>query len=160
MSDMTQKLIGAEGKVILSLESGGTSAGDAAGARDNLVVPLRPKLLWSGSILQGSAGISVPGIKDYRVLLVESETSLPMLAYSNNGESFICSGAIFHYYVEGSGLFQRSYTVEISSSDESNVTIGYAVQMEHRSSSNHTAAQASNVHIYKIYGLVLASDIL
>ena len=144
---------------VFPIVRGGTEASTAAGARANLDVPLRPKLLWSGSILQGSAGVSVPGIKNYRILLVETETSLPMLAYSNNGESFICSGAIFHYYVEGSGLFQRSYTVEISSGSEDNVTIGYAVQMEHRSSSNHTAALASSVHIYKIYGLVLASDI-
>lgn len=144
---------------VFPLERGGTGASTADGARTNLNVPLRPKLLWSGSILQGSSGISVPGIKDYRVLLIETETSLPMLAYSNNGESFICSGAIFHYYVEGSGLFQRSYTIEISSASEGNVTIGYAVQLEHRSSSNHTAALASSVHIYKIYGLVLASDI-
>lgn len=144
---------------VFPIVRGGTEASTAAGARANLDVPLRPKLLWSGSVLQGSAGVSVPGIKNYRILLVETETSLPMLAYSNNGESFICSGAIFHYYVEGSGLFQRSYTVEISSGSEDNVTIGYAVQMEHRSSSNHTAALASSVHIYKIYGLVLASDI-
>lgn len=144
---------------VFPIVRGGTEASTAAGARANLDVPLRPKLLWSGSVLQGSAGVSVPGIKNYRILLVETETSLPMLAYSNNGESFICSGAIFHYYVEGSGLFQRSYTVEISSISEDNVTIGYAVQMEHRSSSNHTAALASSVHIYKIYGLVLASDI-
>lgn len=70
MSDMVQKLIGAAGNVILSLESGGTSAADAAGARANLSVAQKPKLLWSGSWSSGS--ITVPDFPKYKFFFVQT----------------------------------------------------------------------------------------
>lgn len=73
MSDMVQKLIGADGNVILSLESGGTSAADAAGARANLNVLRAPELLWSGVFFDNT--ITVPGLSGYTYLIFELDVS-------------------------------------------------------------------------------------
>ena len=47
----------------VSITGGGTGAQTADGARENLVVPLKPKLLWSGSFSSGS--ITVPEYSEY-----------------------------------------------------------------------------------------------
>lgn len=73
---------------VFPLERGGTDASTADGARTNLVVPLRPKLLWSGSWTSGS--LTVPGFSDYRYLIVQTNnnvlSNVPWLMYSSGAD--------------------------------------------------------------------------
>ena len=68
----------------LSLMSGGTGGNTPDAARANLLALARPKLLWQGSAGNG-AQISVPGIQDYRFVLlgirIYSDIGSPVLAY-------------------------------------------------------------------------------
>lgn len=147
MSDMVQKLIGAAGNVILSLESGGTSAADAAGARANLVVPMRPKLLWSGSFSSGS--ITVPGYSDYALFAFESAASEGLFliggywagvgGFTIYGSNYITVMG-YRFGVDGDRLSIDSYNKGITSWDPT---------------SGATATFAAT----KIYGLVRKADI-
>lgn len=143
----------------VSIAGGGTGATTSAGARVNLVVPQKPKLLWSGSLGYGSGTISVPGIQFYRVLIVTTNNSVPMLACSDDGKYFLCSGGLFHYYVEGQGLFQRGFTMALDSANEGAVKIEYGTWMDHNPSAVHSASQTNGIMLYKIYGLVRHDDV-
>ena len=147
MSDMVQKLIGASGNVILSLESGGTSAADSAGARSNLVVPQRPKLLWSGSFSSGS--ITVPGYSDYELFAFESSMAEGLFllggywagigGFTIYGSNYITVMG-YRFGADGDRLSIDSYNKGITSWDPSTGT---------------TATFA----VTKIYGLVRKADI-
>lgn len=150
MSDMVQKLIGAAGNVILSLESGGTSAADSAGARANLVVPMRPKLLWSGSWTSGS--ITVDGFSSYKLLLVQT----------TDGDSAICwiDGSL----LLGGGLYplsgssgQMAYSVRASFSANT-LTLQNSYAIVHGISGQHSGQYGRTVSA--IYGLLLNDDVL
>lgn len=132
---------------------------DPAGARNSLIAPQKPKLLWSGSLGYGSGAISVPGIQLYRVLIVTTNNSVPMLACSDDGKYFLCSGGLFHYYVEGQGLFQRGFTMALDSANEGAVKIDYGTWMDHNPSTVHSASQTTGIMLYKIYGLVRHDDV-
>lgn len=79
---------------VFPIERGGTDASTAAGARANLNVPLRPKLLWSGSWVSGS--ITVPGFSDYRYLIAQTNSGVlgdvPWLMYSDGGNYRVYGG--------------------------------------------------------------------
>lgn len=132
---------------------------DPAGARNSLIAPQKPKLLWSGSLGYGGGTISVPGIQAYRVLIVTTNNSVPMLACSDDGKYFLCSGGLFHYYVEGQGLFQRGFTMALDSANEGAVKIEYGTWMDHNPSAVHSASQTTGIMLYKIYGLVRHDDV-
>ena len=149
MSDIVQKLIGAAGNVILSLESGGTSAADSAGARSNLVVPMRPKLLWSGSWTSGS--ITVSGFSDYKLLLVQT----------TDGDSAVCwkDGSL----LLGGGLYplsgtsgQMAYSVRASFSANT-LTLQNSYALIHSISGQHSGQYTRTVNA--IYGLLLNGDV-
>ena len=149
MSDIVQKLIGAAGNVILSLESGGTSAADSAGARSNLVVPMRPKLLWSGSWTSGS--ITVGGFSDYKLLLVQT----------TDGDSAVCwkDGSL----LLGGGLYplsgtsgQMAYSVRASFSANT-LTLQNSYALIHSISGQHSGQYTRTVNA--IYGLLLNCDV-
>lgn len=147
MSDIVQKLIGAAGNVILSLESGGTSAADSAGARSNLVAPQRPKLLWSGSFSSGS--ITVPGYSDYELFAFESAAAEGLFllggywagigGYSIYGSNYIDVMG-YRFGVDGNTLTIDAANKGITSWDPS---------------TGATATFATT----KIYGLVRKADI-
>lgn len=143
----------------VSIAGGGTGATTSAGARRNLVVPQKPKLLWSGSLGYGSGSISVPGIQFYRVLIVTTNNSVPMLACSDDGKYFLCSGSLFHYWVEGQGLYQRGFTMALDSANEGAVKIEYGTWMDHNPSAVHSASQTTGIMLYRIYGLVRHDDV-
>ena len=132
---------------------------DPSGARSSLIAPQKPKLLWSGSLGYGSGTISVPGIQFYRALIVTTNNSVPMLACSDDGKYFLCSGGLFHYYVEGQGLFQRGFTMALDSANEGAVKIEYSTWMDHNPSAVHSASQTSGIMLYRIYGLVRHDDV-
>lgn len=147
MSDMVQKLIGADGNVILSLESGGTSAADSAGARANLVVPMRPKLLWSGSFSNGS--ITVSGYSDYALFAFESAASEGLFliggywagvgGFTIYGSSYITVMG-YRFGVDGDRLSIDSYNKGITSWDP-------------------TTGTTATFAVTKIYGLVRKDDL-
>lgn len=153
MSDMTQKLIGAEGKVILSLESGGTSAGDAAGARDNLVVPLRPKLLWKGTLTNGS--ITVPGLSDYAIFAVELYASLVLARISESGYLSVGEFDISTGYA---GWGTLSGAVMSASEDTLTLLHNFYVSV-HDTNWYQSAADGTVIPVTAIYGLVRKDDI-
>lgn len=131
MSDMVQKLIGAAGNVILSLESGGTSAADSAGARANLVVPMRPKLLWSGSWVSGS--ITVPGFSGYLYLIAQTNSGalggVPWLMYSSGGDYRVYGGqtTASSAFVGGRYGYVDGDTLSIVGSTINNITEIYGL---------------------------------
>lgn len=150
MSDMIQKLIGADGNVILSLESGGTSAADAAGARANLVVPMRPKLLWSGSWSSGS--ITVDGFSDYKLFLIQTTDGDAALCWVDFG--LLLGGGL--YPLSGAGG-QMIYNVR-AGVDNNTLTLenSYAIL---RPKDAINSGQYTRT-VKAIYGLLLNDDVL
>ena len=150
MSDMVQKLIGAAGNVILSLESGGTSAADADGARENLVVPQKPKLLWSGSWTSGS--ITVGGFSDYKLLLVQTTDGDSALCWKDG--SLLLGGEL--YPLSGSGG-QMAYSFRAGFSANT-LTMQNSYALVHGISGQHSGQYTRTVKA--IYGLLLNDDVL
>lgn len=160
MSDMVQKLIGADGNVILSLESGGTSAADAAGARANLVVPMRPKLLWSGSALAGST-LTAAGIAQYSVLLAVFSiygAAVPAILYNNVNNSV--TGWAANTIVENSVRYNRFVAARLNISDESAFVSDIFTTVTYTGGSNvSTEGGATSYPLTALYGMTLKSDI-
>lgn len=153
MSDMIQKLIGADGNVILSLESGGTSAADAAGARANLVVPMRPKLLWKGSLTSGS--ITVPGFSDYAIFAVQLYASLVLARVSSDG--YLSVGE-FDISTQYAGWATLSGAVMSVSEDTLTLLHNFYVSVNN-TNWYQSAADTSTIWITEIYGLVRKDDL-
>lgn len=150
MSDMVQKLIGAAGNVILSLESGGTSAADAAGARSNLVVPQRPKLLWSGSWTSGS--ITVDGFSSYKLLLVQTTDGDSAICWKDG--SLLLGGGL--YPLSGTGG-QMAYSFRAGFSANT-LTLQNSYALVHGINGSHSGQYTRTVKA--IYGLLLNDDVL
>ena len=126
MEEMVQTLIGANGKVILSLASGGTGAANAAGARGNLIVPERWKKLWVGNWSDGS--ITIPNVWDYFELLVfiaGGQLWEPMLLERMDTRLYHGSGCAEHVWTESTGLYQRHFTLALSGTEDDNATLSY-----------------------------------
>lgn len=131
----------------LGLDSGGTYAANADDARSNLVVPMRPKLLWSGSFSSGS--ITVPGYSEYELFVFSSSASEGVFiigsywagigGYSLYGSNYIAVMG-YRFGVDGNTLTIDSYNKGITSWDPS---------------TGATATFATT----KIYGLVRKADI-
>lgn len=150
MSDMVQKLIGADGNVILSLESGGTSAANTEGARTNLVVPQKPKLLWSGSWSSGS--ITVNEFSDYKLLLVQTSDGDSALCWKDG--SLMLGGGL--YPLSGTSG-QMAYSVRASFSANT-LTMQNSYAIVHGISGQHSGQYGRTVSA--IYGLLLNDDVL
>ena len=150
MSDMVQKLIGAAGNVILSLESGGTSAADSAGARSNLVVPMRPKLLWSGSWTSGS--ITVGDFSSYKLLLVQTTDGDSAICWKDG--SLLLGGGL--YPLSGTGG-QMAYSFRASFSANT-LSLQNSYALVHGINGQHSGQYGRTVST--IYGLLLNDDVL
>lgn len=153
MSDMVQKLIGADGNVILSLESGGTSAANTEGARTNLVVPQKPKLLWKGSLTSGS--ITVPGFSDYAIFAVELYASLVLARVSSSG--YLSVGE-FDISTDYAGWGTLSGAVMSVSEDTLTLLHNFYVSV-HDTNWYQSAADSTVIPVTAIYGLVRKDDI-
>lgn len=150
MSDMVQKLIGAAGNVILSLESGGTSAADSAGARANLVVPMRPKLLWSGSWTSGS--ITVDGFSDYKLFLIQTTDGDVALCWVDF--SLLLGGGFYPLTGDGG---QMLYNIRAQvDGDTLTMENSYAILRPQ----NSVSAGKYGRTVKAIYGLLLTEDVL
>lgn len=149
MSDMVQKLIGAAGNVILSLESGGTSAADSAGARSNLVIPMRPKLLWSGSWTSGS--ITVGGFSDYKLFLIQTTDGDAALCWVDF--SLLLGGGFYPLTGDGG---QMLYNIRAHvDGDTLTMENSYAILRPQ----NSVSAGKYGRTVKAIYGLLLTEDV-
>lgn len=137
----------------LGIASGGTSAADSAGARANLVVPQRPKLLWKGSLTGGS--ITVPGFSDYAIFAVELYASLVLARVSSSG--YLSVGE-FDISTELAGWATLSGAVMSVSSDTLTLLHNFYVSVNN-TNWYQSAADTSNIWITAIYGLVRKDDL-
>ena len=122
---------------------------DPPGVRDGLNVPMRPKLLWSGSWTSGS--ITVSGFSDYKLLLVQT----------TDGDSAVCwkDGSL----LLGGGLYplsgtsgQMAYSVRASFSANT-LTLQNSYALIHSISGQHSGQYTRTVNA--IYGLLLNGDV-
>lgn len=137
----------------VAIAGGGTGANTSAGARVNLVVPQKPKLLWEGSLTSGS--ITVPGFSDYAIFAVELYASLVLARVSSSG--YLSVGE-FDISTEDAGWATLSGAVMSVSSDTLTLLHNFYVSVN---STNwyQSAADTTSIWITKIYGLVRKDDL-
>lgn len=137
----------------VSIAGGGTGANTSAGARVNLVVPQKPKLLWEGSLTSGS--ITVPGFSDYAIFAVELYASLVLARVSSSG--YLSVGE-FDISTEYAGWATLSGAVMSVSSDTLTLLHNFYVSVNN-TNWYQSAADTSGIWITKIYGLVRKDDL-
>lgn len=135
---------------VLPLEKGGTSSSAASGARTNLMVPQKPKLLWSGSWTSGS--ITVGDFSSYKLLLVKTTDGDSAVCWKDG--SLLLGGGI--YPLSGSNG-QMVYSVRASFSGNS-LTMQNSYALVHGISGQHSGQYGRTVSA--IYGLLLNNDVL
>lgn len=135
---------------VLPLEKGGTSSSAASGARTNLMVPQKPKLLWSGSWTSGS--ITVSDFSSYKLLLVQTTDGDSAVCWKDG--SLLLGGGI--YPLSGSSG-QMVYSVRASFSGNT-LTMQNSYALVHGISGNHSGQYDRTVSA--IYGLILNNDVL
>lgn len=137
----------------LGLDSGGVGAADADGARENLVVPQRPKLLWKGSLTGGS--ITVPGFSDYAIFAVEFYASLVLARVSSSG--YLSVGE-FDISTDYAGWGTLSGAVMSVSEDTLTLLHNFYVSV-HDTTWYQSASDNTAIPITAIYGLVRKDDL-
>ena len=137
----------------VSIAGGGTGANTSAGARGNLVVPQKPKLLWEGSFTGGS--ITVPGFSDYAIFAVELYASLVLARVSSSG--YLSVGE-FDISTEYAGWATLSGAVMSVSSDTLTLLHNFYVSVNN-TNWYQSAADTTSIWITKIYGLVRKDDL-
>ncbi len=137
----------------LALTSGGVGAADADGARENLVVPQRPKLLWKGSLTGGS--ITVPGFSDYAIFAVEFYASLVLARVSSGG--YLSVGE-FDISTDYAGWGTLSGAVMSVSEDTLTLLHNFYVSV-HETTWYQSASDNASIPITAIYGLVRKDDL-
>lgn len=137
----------------VSIAGGGTGANTSAGARGNLVVPQKPKLLWEGSLTSGS--ITVPGFSDYAIFAVELYASLVLARVSSSG--YLSVGE-FDISTEYAGWATLSGAVMSVSSDTLTLLHNFYVSVN-GTNWYQSAADTTSIWITKIYGLVRKDDL-
>ena len=135
---------------VLPLEKGGTGSYTASGARTNLMVPQKPKLLWSGSWTSGS--ITVGDFSSYKLLLVQTTDGDSAVCWKDG--SLLLGGGI--YPLSGSSG-QMVYSVRASFSGNS-LTMQNSYALVHGISGQHSGQYGRTVSA--IYGLILNNDVL
>lgn len=135
---------------VLPLEKGGTGSYTASGARTNLMVPQKPKLLWSGSWTSGT--ITVSEFSSYKLLLVQTTDGDSAVCWKDG--SLLLGGGI--YPLSGSSG-QMVYSVRASFSGNS-LTMQNSYALVHGISGNHSGQYGRTVSA--IYGLLLNNDVL
>lgn len=135
---------------VLPLEKGGTGSHTASGARTNLMVPQKPKLLWSGSWTSGT--ITVSEFSSYKLLLVQTTDGDSAVCWKDG--SLLLGGGI--YPLSGSSG-QMVYSVRASFSGNS-LTMQNSYALSHGISGQHSGQYGRTVSA--IYGLLLNNDVL
>ena len=135
---------------VLPLEKGGTGSYTASGARTNLMVARKPKLLWSGSWTSGS--ITVSDFSSYKLLLVQTTDGDSAVCWKDG--SLLLGGGI--YPLSGSSG-QMVYSVRASFSGNS-LTMQNSYALSHGISGQHSGQYGRTVSA--IYGLILNNDVL
>lgn len=104
---------------------------DPPGVRDGLNVPMRPKLLWSGSWVSGS--ITVPGLSGYRYLIAQTNSGalgdVPWLMYSSGVDYRVYGGqtTASAAFVGGRYGYVNGDTLSIAGSTINNITEIYGL---------------------------------
>lgn len=137
----------------VSIAGGGTGATTSAGARVNLVVAQKPKLLWEGSLTSGS--ITVPGFSDYAIFAVELYASLVLARVSSSG--YLSVGE-FDISTDYAGWGTLSGAVMSVSGDTLTLLHNFYVSV-HDTNWYQSAADNTTIWITKIYGLVRKDDL-
>lgn len=152
----TKQYVDANGggiEVPVSIANGGTGANTSAGARGNLVVPQKPKLLWEGSLTSGS--ITVPGFSDYEIFAVQLYASLVLARVSSGG--YLSVGE-FDISTEYAGWATLSGAVMSVSEDTLTLLHNFYVSV-HDTNWYQSAADTASIWITAIYGLVRKDDL-
>lgn len=144
----------------LGLASGGMGAADADGARTNLVVPMRPKLLWSGSALPGST-LTAAGVDQYSVLLAVFSiygANVPAILHNNNNDSV--TGWAANTTVENSVRYNRFVAARLNIGNGSAFVSDIFTTVTYTGGSNvFTEGGATSYPLVSLYGMTLKSDI-
>ena len=135
---------------VFPIDRGGTDASTAAGARANLNVPLRPKLLWSGSWTSGS--ITVGDFSSYKLLLVQTTDGDSAVCWKDG--NLLLGGSL--YPLSGTSG-QMAYSVRASFSGN-RLTLQNSYALVHSISGQHSGQYGRTVSA--IYGLLLNDDVL
>lgn len=137
---------------VFPIERGGTDASTVSGARDNLIVPQRPKLLWSGSWSSGT--ITVPGFTNYLIFLVKSSSGDMAICWFDVGTNYklVLGGAQYAL----NATQQLHFTFRASFNGDA-LTLQHAYALEHSYNAGHTASYTRSIS--QIYGLILKDEI-
>lgn len=137
---------------VFPIVRGGTNASTVSGARDNLIVMQRPKLLWSGSWSSGT--ITVPGFTNYLILLVKSSSGDMAVCWIDVGTNYklVLGGAQYAL----NATQQLHFTFRASFNGDA-LTLQQAYALEHSYNSGHTASYTRSIS--QIYGLILKDEI-
>ena len=122
---------------------------DPPGVRDGLNVPMRPKLLWSGSWSSGS--ITVGDFSSYKLLLVQTTDGDSAVCWKDG--NLLLGGGL--YPLSGSGG-QMAYSVRASFSANT-LTLQNSYALVHGISGQHSGQYTRTVKA--IYGLLLNGDV-
>lgn len=137
-------------EVPVSIANGGTGATTPAGARDGLIVPMRPKLLWSGSWTSGS--ITVSEFSTYKLLLVQTTDGDSAICWKDG--NLLLGGGL--YPLSGSSG-QMAYSVR-TSFNANTLTMQNSYALVHGISGQHSGQYGRTVSA--IYGLLSNNDVL
>lgn len=135
---------------VLPLGKGGTGSSTASGARINLMVAQKPKLLWSGSWTSGS--ITVGDFSSYKLLLVQTTDGDSALCWKDG--SLMLGGGL--YPLSGTSG-QMAYSVRASFSGN-RLTMQNSYAIVHGISEQHSGQYGRTVSA--IYGLLSNNDVL
>ncbi len=133
---------------------------DPPGVRDGLNVPMRPKLLWSGSALPGST-LTAAGIDQYSVLLAVFSiygANVPAILYNNNNDSV--TGWAANTTVENSVRYNRFVAARLNIGNGSAFVSDIFTTVTYTGGSNvFTEGGATSYPLVSLYGMTLKSDI-
>lgn len=134
----------------VSIAGGGTGANTSAGARGNLIVPQKPKLLWWGVFSNGS--ITVDGLSDYTHFLIQMNGTL-LLGTVSSG---IISLGTFQCDSSAAG-WATLMTANVAVNGDT-LTMNHTFYVSVNNTNWYQSAADTHVQINGIWGLYKAED--
>lgn len=135
---------------VLPLGKGGTGSYTASGARTNLMVAQKPKLIWSGSWSSGS--ITVDGFSAYKLFFVQTTDGDAALCWVDS--SLLLGGGFYPLAGDG-GQMLYSIRAQVDG-DTLTMANSYAILRPQ----NGVSAGKYGRTVKAIYGLLLTEDVL
>lgn len=135
---------------VLPLEKGGTGSYTASGARTNLMVAQKPKLLWWGVFSNGS--ITVDGLSDYTHFLIQMNGTL-LLGTISSG---IISLGTFQCDSSAAGR-AALMTANVAVNGDT-LTMNHTFYVAVNNTNWYQSAADAHVQINGIWGLYKAED--